>query len=249
MKYCTTIFFAFIGLLVTYVLLLSISALLVNGNREYTNHSKFYRCLLNSGVVLAVFLCRIRVRLSGEEKLPDGRFLLVSDHRSNFDPIVTWHVLKSRDISFISKQENFAIPWFGRIIRKCCCLSIDRENPRNALVTIQKAADLIKDNQVSVGVYPEGTRSKSGELLPFHNGVLKIAQKAGVPIVIVAVTGTEFIHKNCPWHRTNVYVDIIDVIPAEEVMSERTSELGQRIHKELNFHLSKDHTYETIHSI
>ena len=69
----------------------------------------------------------------GIDKIPkDGRFLFVSNHRSIFDPILTWYVLKDYDLAFILKAENFRIPIFGRIIRKCCFMAIDRENPRNA---------------------------------------------------------------------------------------------------------------------
>lgn len=66
-------------------------------------------------------------------------------------------------------------------------MAIDRENPRNALLTIEKAAKLIESDEVSIGIYPEGTRSKECVLLPFHNGVFKIAQKASVPIVVASI--------------------------------------------------------------
>ena len=78
-------------------------------------------------------------------------------------------------------------------------------------------------------VYPEGTRSKSGELLEFHNGVFKIAQKAGVPIVVVALRGTENISKNYIRRRTDIYHDIVDVIPAEEVKALKSDEIGTRV--------------------
>lgn len=122
--------------------------------------------------------------------------MFVGNHRSNFDPIIEWLVLKPWDIAFISKGENFKIPFFGRIIRKCCFMPIDRENPRKALRTINKASDLLQSGEVSIGVYPEGTRSKTGELLPFHDGVFHIAKKAGTPIVVMSIRGTEQIHKN-----------------------------------------------------
>lgn len=125
------------------------------------------------------------------------------------------------------------MPIFGRIIRKCCFMAIDRENPKEALKAINRAAGLLKQNAVSIGVYPEGTRSKSGGLLPFHNGVLKIAQKAQVPIVILAIDGTERIAKNFPFWKSTVYLDVIDVIPAETVCSTRSSVLGGQIWSKL----------------
>ena len=118
-------------------------------------------------------------------------------------------------------------------------MAIDRENPRNALKTILKAAELLKKDEVSIGVYPEGTRSKECKLLPFHNGVFKIAQKANADIVVLAVSGTEQIHKNYPFHHTDVYLDVLEVLSADTVKSSKTDALGERIRAELENHLSK----------
>lgn len=212
------------------ILFLSVCALLVDKNQEYRTDSPFYRFLLNSATAFSVKLLGIHVHANGLELLPkNGRFLLVGNHRSNFDPILTWYVLKEENLAFISKPENFRIPIFGRIIRKCCFLPIDRENARNAVKTIQAAAELLKADSVSIGVYPEGTRSKDKQLLPFHNGVFKIAKEANVPIVVVAIQGTEQIHKNYFRRRSLVQLTIVDVISADEVEAHRTAELGQRV--------------------
>ena len=199
-----------------YLLLLTVSALLVDGKREYEKDSRFYRRLLYSATDLCVWLLRIRVHISGKEKLPEGRFLLVGNHRSNFDPILTWYALKESQLAFIS-----------------------RENPKNAMKTILKAAELLKKKEVSVAVYPEGTRSKTCELLPFHNGVFKIAQRAEVPIVVVAVRGTENIHKNYIRHRSDVWIDIIDVLSAEEINGSRSKDIGDRVYRDLEEKLQK----------
>ena len=165
--------------------------------------------------------------------------MLVGNHRSNFDPILTWYALKESQLAFISKEENFHVPLFGRIIRRCCFMAIDRENPKNAMKTILKAAELLKKKEVSVAVYPEGTRSKTCELLPFHNGVFKIAQRAEVPIVVVAVRGTENIHKNYIRHRSDVWIDIIDVLSAEEINGSRSKDIGDRVYRDLEEKLQK----------
>ena len=89
------------------------------------------------------------------------------------------------------------------------------------------------DNQASVGVYPEGTRSKTSELLPFHNMVFRIAQKANVPIVVMTIKGAENIRQRTPWRRTHVYINILGVIQTEEVLGKRTSELGEQIFQQM----------------
>jgi len=206
------ILWGLLALLGLYVLFLGVCALLVDPGKVYDKNSRFYRFLLDSATAAAMKLLRIRVHVSGIEKIPkDTKLLFVSNHRSNFDPIITWYALKKWEIAFVSKPENFKIPFFGRIIRKCCFMPIDRENPRNAIVTINRAAKLLKKQEVSIGVYPEGTRSKTCELLPFHNGVFKIAQKAEAPVVVLSITGTEKIAKAAPFRRSDVYLDVLEV--------------------------------------
>lgn len=219
-------------LAVVAVAFLTICALAVRKG-TYEMHSRFYRRLLNGATAFAVWLLGIHVHCRGMETLPEGRFLLVGNHRSNFDPIVTWYVLKKCDLAFLSKEENFHIPIFGRIIRRCCFLPIDRQDPRKAMTAINQAATLLENDQVSVGVYPEGTRSKEGPLLPFHNGVFKIAKKAGVPIVAVAIRGTETIHKNYLRRPSHVSLKIADVLPADFVAHSRTAEIGHRVRTSL----------------
>lgn len=227
-------------LFVVYVVFLFVCSLFVNPKKEYEEHSKFYRALLNGATALAIKIMRIRLHVSGIEKIPADtkNLLFVENHRSNFDPIITWHILKKWQPAFISKASNFKIPIFGRFIRKCCFMAIDRENPRNAIKTIFKTAELLKKGDVSIGIYPEGTRSKNCELLPFHNGVFKIAQKANAPIVVLAVSGTELVHKNYPFHHTDVYLDVLDVISADDVKNAKTEILGTRVRNMINEHLN-----------
>lgn len=217
---------AVVGLLALIFIFVAICSLFADRNKVYDKESKFFRFILSYTTAIAAFICRVRIRLSGEEKLPQGRFLLVSNHRSKFDPILTWLALRRYNLAFISKPENFKVPIYGRIIRKCCFMAIDRENPREALKTINQASKLLKSGEVSVAVYPEGTRNFEGGLLPFHNAVFKAASKAEVPVVIMVANGTEKIHKNYPWKRSAVELDILETIPADKVKSMKTAELG-----------------------
>ena len=237
------IFISIAILIFLYVLFLIICAQMVDIRRECDTDSRFYRALLNGATAIALWAIRIKVHVSGFEKVPkEGRLVFVGNHRSKFDPIITWYIFRKWQIAFLSKEENFHVPVFGRIIRKCCFMAIDRENPREALKTINRAADLLKQKSVSIGVYPEGTRSKNGKLLPFHNGVLKIAQKSQVPVVILAIDGTEQIAKNFPFRKSPVYLDVVDVIPTEIVCSTRSSVLGGQIRNKLENKLEERNT-------
>ena len=223
-----------LGLALLYFIIPGFFALFVNPKKEYKKDSRLYRFLLNVASGIGLWVMRVKVRVNGTEKLPKGQKLLfVGNHRSNFDPIITWYMFRDWNISFISKAGNFKIPIFGRLIRRCCFMVIDRENPRKAIGTINSAGELLKSGEVSIGVYPEGTRSKSGELLPFHSGVLRIAQKGNAGIAIIAMKGTERIHKNYPFRASHIEVEVLDVIPAEQVATTRTNDLSEMIREKL----------------
>lgn len=224
------ILLAILALILLPFVILFICGLFVNPKKEYDDDSKFFRFLLYTSTAFAIWLLRIRIHTTGIENIPEDTLpLFVSNHRSCYDPVLQWHVLKKWNPAFISKPENFKVPFFGRIIRKCCFLAIDRESPKKALLTINRAARLIKKGEVSIGVYPEGTRSKTCELLPMHSGVYLIAQKACVPIVVLTVTGTENIHKRTPFRASDIYIDVVDIISTEDVKAVKTDVLGERI--------------------
>ena len=86
-------------------LVCAVSAVFV-GKDESPSVSHWYQALLAAADVVALRLCRIRMTLEGGDRLPEGPFLLVCNHRSNFDPMVTSELLRSRRIAFISKRER-----------------------------------------------------------------------------------------------------------------------------------------------
>ena len=178
----------------------------------------------------AGFLCAyggLKVRIHGREKLPrDRRFLFVCNHRSLFDPLIVMDKLRDYNISFISKPSNLAIPLAGDVAYAAGYLAIDRENDRKALKTILTAADYMKRDLCSVGIYPEGTRSHTEEMLPFHPGSFKLAQRAGAPLVIACVRGTGEIHKHPLRLPKIVDLDILAVLEPEQVKAMSTSELS-----------------------
>ncbi len=185
----------------------------------------------------------VRPVIRGIEKLPkEGRFLYVCNHRSMFDPLVVMDKLRVYNISFISKPSNMELPFAGRIAYADGFLAIDRENNRNALKTILAAADYLKRDICSIGIYPEGTRSKTKEMLPFHAGSFKIAQQAGVPVVVASIQGSEKVKLVRLFSTTPVYLNILEVIPAEKVCSMRTDELAETVREIIQRDLDKSET-------
>lgn len=231
MKTALFILLGILDVIIAYVLFLVVLALCVDTHKEYKTISPFYRWVLTGVGHLMLFLSHIRLTVEGKELLPKGRFLFVQNHRSNFDPIVSWMGFWENQLVFISKPENFKIPILGRLIRPIGFMPLDRDNPKNAIVTINAAADMMKNDAGSIGIYPEGTRNKTGEetLLPFHNGAFKIAQKANVPIVVVSAHNTAEVHKNAPWRRTDVTLRVLKVLSAEQVKAMRTAEISDEV--------------------
>ena len=218
---------AIVGVLALNLLFLFVLSLFAK-NKDYEKANGFYRAVFLFYLRVAMFFCRVKIRVTGREKIADinGKFLIVGNHRSNFDPFVTAVGLKIKELAFISKPENFRVPLFGKIVRKCLYTDIDRENARNAFKTINRTAELIKSGEVSYCVFPEGTRSKNNSLLPFHDGVFKIAQKASAPVVVIAIRGAEKIRKRAPWRKTVVYIDVAEIIGADKTTSLSSHEMA-----------------------
>lgn len=211
------------------LLIVAVCALFVDMDKPQKTHSAFYCSFAKYMLGVASSFAGARIHTSGLEKIPEGRWLIVSNHRSGFDPVVTIWAMRRHDLAFVTKPENLKIPFIGAYIHKICCLAIDRENDRAALKTILAAAELMKNDVTSFFIYPEGTRNTDSELLPFRNGAFKIAQKAKVPIVVMSVRGTENIVKNAPWRHTDVYLDVLEVIDAERVRALKTHEIGEEV--------------------
>ena len=174
-------------------------------------------------------LCRVRVKLTGEELLPKESCILVSNHQSDFDPMTMLAVLRGRKIAYISKEANFKIPIVGNFIHHAGFLAIDRGNGMRALRTLKQAAQMVKDGVVDVmGIYPEGTRSKTGELLRFKPGAFILAKRAEAPVVVMTTTGTNRLTKNFPFRTTHVELKILGVIDKETVMELEQDQISAR---------------------
>ena len=217
----------YIALFVLYLLILFVISLFVNLKKETKKRSRFFRFVTTQTVVMILKNARVHIKTSGLEKL-DGvdRFLIVANHKSNFDPFISIAACPKAELAYICKPSIFKIPIVGSFVHKCFFIPIDRDNNREALKTIKRAANFLEEKKVSIGVYPEGTRNKDEGLLPFKNGAFKIATRVNAPIVIASTNSTEKIAKNFPLKSTWVSFDILRVIYPEEYQSMKTKEIG-----------------------
>lgn len=208
-----------------------IATLFVNVHTECKRDHPLFRFYANGIIDILTCALRIRVQVSGMEKITASRFLLVSNHRSAFDPILEMGIFRKYRLGFVSKEENFKIPVIGKIMHQCSCIALDRENPRKAIETITHAARTIHSGSAAMGIYPEGTRNPNPEagLLPFKPGAFKIAQKAGCPIVVAVIQNTESILKNAPIRKTRVQLKIVGVLDEDTVKQNSTAQISEMV--------------------
>lgn len=232
---------SFVALVILFLAVTAVSIALVNlnGNPEFMGG--YYHFIIYNTLKFLVKVLRVKIHASGIELVPeDKRFLLVCNHINDIDPAVAMYILSDRDIAFIGKKEIYTdMKFVAKALHKLGGLPIDRENNREAAKTVIKAAKLIKEDKKSVGIFPEGYTSKTGELQEMRNGAFKIATKAECPIVVCSVYGTRQAVKHLFVKKSHIYFDVLTVIPEDEVSALSTAEIGDKVHKLLEENLEK----------
>jgi 1-acyl-sn-glycerol-3-phosphate acyltransferase len=166
------------------------------------------------GVRLALLLTGIRFRVAGREHLPANRSAVYcANHQSNVDPPVLFEALH-RQLHFLYKHEIDRIPILPRAFRTAGFIPVDRRNRAGAMQSIDTAAASIRAG-ASFVIFPEGTRSKTDELLPFKKGGFVMAIRAQAPIVPVAVQGGRAAMRKGSWIIRPVTVSIRVGAPIE----------------------------------
>jgi 1-acyl-sn-glycerol-3-phosphate acyltransferase len=132
---------------------------------------------------------RIKVSVKGLSNIDHSKsYIYMPNHQGNFDiPVLLAHLRVQ--FRWLAKAELFKIPIFGHAMRKAGYISIDRNNRKSAIESLEIAANKIKSG-VSVLIFPEGTRSRDGKIRPFKKGGFVLAMDSGVPIVPVVIKGT-----------------------------------------------------------
>ena len=229
---------SFIALILLHLIVLALSILLVD-LKKVPKDTDFFRRLANGFLQMALPLLRVKVHITGTEKIPtDQPFLLVSNHIHDLDPAIIYYAVPDSRLAFIAKREvRELFPFVYKALHKLSGLPIDRENNREAAKTIINATKLIKEKNNSVVVFPEGYVSLSGELLPIRNGALKIATKTQSKIVVCSLWGTKDIPQNLLRRKTDVYFDVLGVIDTAD--NTHTVELGEQIHNLMQESLDK----------
>lgn len=189
--------------------------------------------LYHTGVGAVVWICRaagLRTRVEGLENIPARTCLFAANHTSNADaPAIVGSI--PRRIAILAKKSLFAIPIVGTAFRLAQFVPVDRAHPERAAASIDVAAEKMKAG-MSFLIYPEGTRSPDGCLLPFRRGAFVLAIKAGVPVVPVACSGAHRVvaKKSFRIRPGEVVVRFCPAVDAAQYTMAQRNELAQRVH-------------------
>ena len=130
----------------------------------------------------------------------EGTYIYMCNHVSNLDPPLVIPKIPKR-CSVLVKRELFRIPLLGKAMRMASFVPVDRTNRDAAIASIQRAKEVMASG-INIAVFPEGTRSPDGKLLPFKKGPFHMAMESGVPVIPMTVYGTETMMPKKTWKIT-----------------------------------------------
>ena len=130
-----------------------------------------------------------RIKLVGLDKIdPAGTYIFMSNHVSNIDPPILVPLIPGRT-SVLAKREIWRIPILGKALDLAEIVPVERSNRDAAIQSIRRAGEVMR-HHINMTIFPEGTRSPDGRLMPFKKGPFHLAAETGFPIVPVTILGT-----------------------------------------------------------
>jgi 1-acyl-sn-glycerol-3-phosphate acyltransferase len=150
----------------------------------------------------------VRVELVGLDRFdPAGTYIYMCNHTSNIDPPVVVPSIPRRS-SVLVKKELFRMPLVGRAMRLGDMVPVDRKNREAAIASVERAAEVMRRG-LNMTIFPEGTRSYDGKLLPFKKGPFHLAMETGFPIVPMTIVNS---HDVWPKGRFAIRPDTVTVV-------------------------------------
>jgi 1-acyl-sn-glycerol-3-phosphate acyltransferase len=172
-----------------------------------------------------------RLRLSGVHiENPRHPYVVVSNHESFADILLISNL--PWEMKWLSKAELFRIPLLGWMMRLAGDVPIRRGFGPSAVEAIEQCRQILR-NHVSVMIFPEGTRSTTGRMLPFKDGAFRLAVEAGVPVLplVVAGSGTALPKRGWKMGRSDAEVRVLEPVPTEGLTADDVAGLRNRVRK------------------
>ncbi len=176
----------------------------------------------------------IRVRVEGLEHVDARRTLVfVANHQSAMDIPILFVYLPAQ-FRFVAKRSLFLLPFLGWHLHRSGHIPVDRGKPHEALKSLDQAARKVREGR-SVVLFPEGSRSRDGQLRPFKGGTFYLAIRAGVPLVPITLNGTRDVLKPDTYHVRPGKTELIihPPIPTQGMTTKDADALSQQVREKI----------------
>ena len=224
------LYYIFTLLQVTVLFIVSIIVLIVtypfDKSRRWVHECSRLICFL-----LYDFFPFAKRTIEGAEHIDKKKpYVMVLNHNSGFDIFTAYKI--PLNFRWVSKREVFWVPFMGPLLSIHGDIPIERGNPKKAMEKVSRLGKLWLKRGATVAIFPEGTRSKDGEIHNFKLGAFNLAKEAGVEILPVVMTGTNTsVKKNKLVNWGNrVAIRVLEPVSVDEVASLEAKELAQRTH-------------------
>lgn len=185
-------------------------------------------------------LPRLKRTIDGVENIEKGKsYVMVMNHNSGVDIFAAYKI--PLNFRWVSKREVFRVPFMGPLLTIHGDIPIERGNPSEALAKVLSLGKLWLGRGASVAIFPEGTRSKTGEINRFKMGAFNLAKEANVEILPIVMTGTNKMFRKgwlMNW-RNRVAIRVMKPIPVEEVAATDVKDMAQRVRESMIEELAK----------
>jgi 1-acyl-sn-glycerol-3-phosphate acyltransferase len=225
----SVLYYIFTLLQVTVLFILSVIVLIVtypfDKSRRWVHECSRWICAILYGVPPF-----IRRTIDGLENIEEGKpYVMVMNHNSGCDIFAAYKI--PLNFRWVSKREVFRVPFMGQLLLVHGDIPIERGNPKTAMEKVLREGKLWLGRGVSVAIFPEGTRSKTGEMNRFKAGAFNLAAEAGVDILPIVMTGTNELFNGWKvnW-RNRVAIRVLPAVKAEVVAATDVKELMQQVH-------------------
>ncbi|MTK13531.1 MAG: 1-acyl-sn-glycerol-3-phosphate acyltransferase [Clostridiaceae bacterium] len=172
------------------------------------------------------------IEVVGRENITEETCLYVSNHQGNFDIPIFLNIF-DRPVGFIAKKELLKFKTFSYWMKQINCIFIDRNNIRESMKSMNEGVEILKRGH-SMVIFPEGTRSKGPTVGEFKKGSMKLALKAGVPVVPVTIDGSyKLLERNSEYGKNErkVRITIEKPIYPKELSKEQQNSLAEDVKK------------------
>lgn len=180
------------------------------------------------GRLSTIFGLKVELRVPAEAA-HYGKCIYIANHQNNYDMVTAANVVQPRTVT-VGKKSLMWIPFFGPLYWLTGNLLIDRDNRAKAHGTIAQVVKHITEQNISIWMFPEGTRSRGRGLMPFKTGAFHAALSAGVPIVPICVSNTHNKVKLNRWDNGHVIVEMLAPIDTSSYGKDQVRELAAHCH-------------------